>query len=101
MNFDIEDAIDDLLVDLEVEIDGLLISTRSKLLDWAAAVARDKMSLDEFKELLEGEKALSEMTVLQKKVETTVLLNTLKGNLIDTLIEVVKKAVRIRHYNAL
>ena len=93
MNFDIEDAIDDLLTDLEIEIDDLLISTRSKLLDWAAAVARGKMSLDEFKELLEGEKALLEMTVLQKKVETKVLLNTLKGNLIETLIGVVKKAL--------
>ena len=93
MNFDIEDAIEDLLGDLEVEIDGLLIPMRSKLLDWAAAVARGKLSLEEFKELLEGEKALLEMTALQKKVETKVLLNTLKGNLINTLIEVVKKAL--------
>ena len=63
---------------------------REKLIDWAAAVTHGELSLPELKDLLEGEKALLEMTALQKKVETKVLLNTLKGNLIDALLEAVK-----------
>ena len=81
------------LEDLEDDFMLLADEMRGKLVDWAAAVAHGRMSLDELKELLEGEKALLEMTALQKKVETKVLLNELKRNLIDALLEVVKRAL--------
>jgi hypothetical protein len=79
------------LEDLEDDFMKLASEIRGKLIDWTAAVARGELSLDELKELLEGEKALLEMTALQKKVETKVLLNEMKKNLIDALIGVVKE----------
>ena len=81
------------LEDLEDDFIELAGEIRGKLIDWLAAVARGELSLPELKDLLEGEKALLEMTALQKKVETKVLLNTLKSNLIDELVEAVKKAL--------
>ncbi|KKL09691.1 hypothetical protein LCGC14_2563320 [marine sediment metagenome] len=79
--------------DLEDDFMELADDIRGKLIDWSAAVARGDLSLDDLRNLLEGEKALLELTALQKKVETKVLLNALKGNLIDTLIEAVKRAL--------
>ena len=81
------------LEDLEDDFIELAGEMRGKLIDWLAAVARGELSLDDLRNLFEGEKVLLEMAALQKKVETTVLLNTLKSNLIDTLIETVKKAL--------
>ena len=79
--------------DLEDDFMELADNIRGKLIDWSAAVGRGELSLDELKDLLEGEKALLELTALQKKVETKVLLNTLKRDLIDTLIEAVRRAL--------
>ena len=79
--------------DLEDDLGALLRDLRDIMISWASAAARGELSLDELKSLLEGEKALLEMTALQKKVETKVLLNTLKRDLIETLIGVVKKAL--------
>ena len=79
------------LEDLEDDFMELTYKMRWKLTEWGAALIRGELSLDELKELLEGEKALLEMTALQKKVETKVLLNTLKKDLIETLIGVVEK----------
>ncbi|KKM99964.1 hypothetical protein LCGC14_1142580 [marine sediment metagenome] len=90
---DIRDPFWKALEDLEDDFMLLVDEMRGKLVDWGAALIRGELSPDELKELLEGEKALLEMTALQKKVETKVLLNELKGNLIDALIEVVKKAL--------
>ncbi len=81
------------LEDLEDDFMELAGEIRRKLIDWTAAVARGELSLDELKELLEGERGLLAMTMLQKKVETKTLLNTLRGNLLDTMIEVVEKAL--------
>lgn len=89
----IEDPFWDALENLEDDFTELAGQIRGKLIDWTTAMARGELSLDELKSLLEGEKALLEMTALQKKVETKVLLNTLKGNFIDTLIEAVKRAL--------
>ena len=90
---DIEDPFWQALGNLEDDFMELAGEMRGKLIDWTAAVARGKLSLAELKELLEGERDLLEMTALQKKVETKVLLNALKGNLIDELLEAVKKAL--------
>ncbi len=90
---DIEDPFWGALGNLEDDFMELAGEIRGKLIDWTAAVARGKLSLDELKDLLEGEKALLEMTALQKKVKTKVLLSALKGNLIDELLEAVKKAL--------
>ena len=81
------------LEDLEDDFMALANEMRGRLIDWTAAVAHGELSLNELKDLLEGEKALLEMTALQKKVETKVLLNELKRNLIDALLRVVKKAL--------
>ena len=89
-------AISDLwkaLEELEDELMDLASALRGNLADWLTAVSRGELSLDELEALLEGEKALLEMRVLKKKVETKVLVSTLKSNLIDTLIEAVKKAL--------
>lgn len=89
-NFDLENSIDDVLADLEDEFTELLHDIRVRIEAWLAALAQGALSPDELKELLEGEKALLEMTALKKKVETKVLLNTLKRDLIDALIGIVK-----------
>lgn len=82
-----------MLEELEDEVIKLLGDLRGKLIDWLAAAARGEMTLDELEELLEGEKALLEMSALQKKVETKVLLNTLKRDLLDNLAGAVRKAL--------
>ena len=92
-NFDISESLFRALEDLEYEIMELAGTLRGDLIDWLAAAAKGELSLGELKELLEGEKALLEMTALQKKVETKVLLNTLKRDLLDALIGVVKGAL--------
>ena len=89
----IEDSFWQALGNLEDDFMELAGEIRGKLIDWTAAVANGKLSLDELRDLLEGERDLLEMTALQKKVETKVLLNTLKRNLIDELLEAVKKAL--------
>ncbi len=89
--FDLQDEIEDAILDLENEVDESLIGMRDKLTDWATAVGRGELSPAELKELLEGEKALLEMTALKKKVETKVLANTMKKNLIETLIGIVRE----------
>ncbi|KKK71169.1 hypothetical protein LCGC14_2916630 [marine sediment metagenome] len=81
------------LEDLEDDFMELTDEMRGKLTEWGAALIRGELSLGELRSLLEGEKALLEMTALQKKVETKVLLNTLKKDLIETLIGVVKEAL--------
>ena len=81
------------LEDLEDDFREMADEIRGKLIDWGAALIRGELSLGELRSLLEGEKELLEMTALQKKVETKVLLNTLKKDLIETLIGVVEKAL--------
>jgi hypothetical protein len=90
---DVKNPLWEALESLEDDFMELAREIRGKLVDWSAATARGELSLDELKELLEGEKALLEMTALQKKVETKVLLDTLKRDLIETLIGVVEKAL--------
>lgn len=86
-------ALFEALEGLEDEIIALLGDLRGKLIDWLAAAARGDLSLEELEELLQGEKALLEMTVLKKKVETKVLVSTLKQNLLEGLVEIVKRAL--------
>ncbi len=90
-NFGLENGIDNVLADLEEELRDFVHDIRVRVVEWLAALAKGELSLDELKELLEGEKALLEMTALQKKVETKVLLNTLKRDLFAALIEAVRK----------
>ena len=78
---------------LEDEIIVLLGDLRGKLIDWLAAAARGDLSLGELEALLQGEKEILKMTVLKKKVETKVLVSTLKQNLLEGLVEIVKRAL--------
>ena len=81
------------LENLEDDFRELADEIRGKLIDWGAALIRGELSPGELKELLEGEKALLEMTALQKRVETKVLVNTLKQNLLEELVEIVRRAL--------
>ncbi len=83
----------DVLADLKDDLEEMTSKMSRKMIDWTTAMIRGDLSLDELKDLLEGERDLLEMTALQKRVETKVLLNTLKRNLIDELLEAVKKAL--------
>ena len=90
---DIRSTLWSALEDLEDNFMEMTDELRGKLVEWNAAAARGELSLGELRSLLEGEKELLEMTALQNKVETKVLLNTLKKDLIETLIGVVKEAL--------
>lgn len=81
------------LEELEDELIALLGDLRGKLIDWLAEAARGDLTLGELEALLEGEKALLEMTVLKQKVETKVLVNTLKQNLLEGLVGIVRRAL--------
>ena len=78
---------------LDDDIIQLLDDLRRKLLNWLAEAAQGNLTLGELETLLEGEKALLEMQVLKKKVETKVLVNTLKQNLLEELVGIVRRAL--------
>ena len=89
----IESGFFGVLESLEDDFMEMADEIRGKLIDWIAAVTRDELSLNELVALLEGEKALLEMIALQKKVETRVLLNTLRRDLVEKLVEIVRRAL--------
>ena len=75
----------------EIHFTDYLDSNLEEVRKWLAAVVAGDLSLDEFKELVEGEKALVEMTLLQKGVSAKVLANTFKNFVLDKVLEVVEE----------
>lgn len=64
-------------------------ASRESLTRWTAKLAAGELTLEEFGDLLEGEKDLAEMATLKQTVITKVQLNKFKDRLIDVLKETV------------
>ena len=75
--------------EIEDELADVITAVLDRTRQWVAAVISGDLSLDEFKDLVEGEKDLLEMSALQKSVEAKALAGTLKNALLNKLVEIV------------
>lgn len=85
VEFDLEGFASEIEDELRDVVEAVLDRSRA----WTAAVIAGDLSLEEFKDLIEGEKDLLEMSALQKSVEAKVLAGTLKNALLEKLVEIV------------
>ena len=95
---EIEDAIEEKLESLfdqvSAELETVIGDMEERVRGWLAAVVTGDLSPEEFKELVEGEKALLEMTVLQKSVNAKALANTIKNVLLETVLGTVERLLK-------
>ena len=88
------EKLDELVRQLEDELEAIGDAFTAKTREWLSAVAAGDLSLDEFKELVEGEKALLGMSLLQKGVEEKAFANAIKGVILEKLLEVVEAVLK-------
>ena len=88
------EKLDELVGQLEDELDAIGDAFTAKTREWVSAVVAGDLSLGEFKDLVEGEKALLEMSLLQKGVEAKAFANAIKSIILEKLLEVVEAVLR-------
>ena len=81
------------LEELEDDVMATVDDLREKVRTWTLALVDGDLSAAELVELIKGEKELLEMMVQQQKLETKILLGTLKKNLLEKLLEILAKKI--------
>ncbi len=66
---------------------------RERLQRWAALVAADKLTIDEFKYLLEAQKDMARMEALKQKGLAQIRIDRLRNSLINAVFESVMAAL--------
>ncbi len=84
-----EAKLEEFLEQVGDDVEPFIDDVGEKARTWIAAIAAGDLSVEEFRELVEGERALLEMLVLQQRVNTKVLVNVFKRFVLETLEEVV------------
>lgn len=82
-----KDAAEDIKESLIKDGTAFAEKTRERLLRWAALVAADKLTIDEFKYLLEAQKDLAAMEALKQKGLAKIRIDKLRNSLIDAVVE--------------
>ena len=90
---ELEAKLEEFLEQVGDDIEPFIDDVGEKARTWIAAFAAGDLSIDEFKELVAGERALLEMLVLQQKVNTKMLVNVIKRFVLETLEDVVTSFV--------
>ena len=86
----IEEKLDGLFKQLSEELGAALDEAEARISGWIAAVVSGDLSLDEFRDLVEGEKEILELEVLHKAVSAKRLTNTVKNFVLEQLVAVVE-----------
>ena len=76
---------DDAIADGKAFIEG----SRARLERWTTQLAAGELSLEDFTDLLEGEKDLAELALLKRTVITKVQLNRFKDGLVGVITSAV------------
>lgn len=86
----IEKKLDGLFEQLSEEFETVLNEAEARVDVWIAAVVSGDLSLDEFRDLVEGEKEILELEVLHKTVSAKALTNTIKNFVLEQLVAAVE-----------
>ena len=86
---EITEQIDRYFQTIADEMEKAGTAVEEKVRAWIAAVLEEKLSLDEFASLVEGEKDLGGMLVLEQKVNARVLAGAIKNLMLEKVVEVV------------
>lgn len=86
----IEKKLDGLFEQLSEEFETVLNEAEARVDVWIAAVVSGDLSLDEFRDLVEGEKEILELEVLHKTVSAKALTNTIKNFVLEQIVAAVE-----------
>ncbi len=71
------------------EIEKAIEAVEERMRSWIAAVVNGELSLEEFRELVEGEKDLAVLSALQQTVTAKGIAGALKNTVLEKVLEVV------------
>lgn len=84
-----KDTFMDYADDAVTDVKDFLFETRDDLLRWTQELADKEITLEEFEDLVKGQKDLAEMTLLKQQGLALIKLDSFKNSLVDLVFKTI------------